>query len=454
MRLNQLTSKVLHKDIVSVLSGNDDEDRRKLLYNVVLHSLGGDASTTWQDTSPAGVQDVLRRILSHVLASPHGHGLLDRTKSPFDLLPNPLPSESLADLSVVRDALFDVARIVAVWQVGLLDGDTKADTARAGMANSIFAAVLKYVTSVMNAADAAVSPVEYTDLGAVDWSSRSSVSFTTAEMAKPNYLAAVRVALRTALTDRNNIPSEIQAWLFPEGADPSSDGAAVKVLAAAAQPYFVFRFFASFTQGSWNLDAMRKPKWQRSNVDFYDERYARFLIMDVLKATLMKLADDEASSVSPASSSKDQQDQSAANWSKLNTAYGKLVTMALAASRIETGDAALSDMYQEVSGLSDRTKKGTLQLAAQSTKFERRRGFMQSMRNNLVTDESELVRRKRAFWAWVAAYTIVVLVGVVLIGLKMNAAFMLHAGAAMLIVALVALVGVIRAWLGGKRASQ
>ena len=221
-------------------------------------------------------------------------------------------------------------------------------------------------------------------------------------------------------------------------------------MAAAAQPYFVFRFFASFVQGSWNLDDMRKPKWQRTRVNFYDERYAKFLIMDVVKTTLMQLAEDEAKSVT-GSSTEDQKSQSAANWAKLNTAYGKLVTSALATSRVETGDVALRNMYQEVSGLSDRTKKGTQELANQSTKFDRRRGFLQSMRNNLVTDERELRFRRRVFWAWVAAYMVVVLVAVVLIGLRMHAAFMLHAGAVMLLVVVVALVKVIRELVTGKK---
>ena len=443
MRLNDLTSRVLHPDIKAYLNGENADESKRLgaLYNVVLHSLTGSEAGTWaQQAEP---NPTLVRLLAHALVRPDGDRLLRQAVK----LGDPLPTDAganLTDLGQVRAALRTLAIACVAWQVGALFGDRKgSDGGDAYMSANIFAAIVGYARNVVNALDSKVQPASYERLGEVSWASASdayAAAFRAAEgasaSATPTYLAAAATSLRTLVRDPKNIPPEVQNWVFSVDAkDPSKDGATVKVFASALQPYLVFRFFGSFVEGSWNADPVTlKQQPARAGVDYYDERYARHLVLDVVQVTLRKLAGG----------------LTGGDWTVVNGLYSAIVSYSLDASRLETGDKAMLKMYKEVTDLSARAKANTVEIAAQSGRFERRRGFLSSMSSNLSSDLRALGRRRGEFWAWVAAYTVAVVVAVGLIALRLNAALVLHASAVVALVVVVALVRVIRAWVASK----
>lgn len=431
MRLNVLTKAVLNPDIQSFISSDNDTMQQKALFDLVRHSLDNTPATWAYQTELGATTHMMQRIMSHLLVNPDST-LLQRAVQPTaDKLVS--GSGNLNDLGKIKEALRKLVVASVVWQIGKLFGDKPTDHDHANMSENIFRAMVTYVGNVMSALDAKVNPAKYSSLGTVKWDADMYAGAFNTTNTNVNYLDAARSQLRDVVRDTANIPKDIQQWIFPIGSTPSNDGPTVKMFASAMQAFLVFRYFASFVQGSWNLDASMKPTYLRAEVDFYDERYARHLILDIVKVALKELANNES----------DRDD-----WNKLNDAYSSLVTNSLTTSRIETGDTAMKAMYEEVSKLSDKAKRDTVAIADQSSKFDRRRGFLQSMRNNLVTDERTLARKKRVFWAWAAAYFAATVVGVGLIALRMNAAFMLHAGIIMLLVVVLALIKVIRAWIG------
>lgn len=439
MRLNDLTNAVLHEDIKRFLGAPDDSMLRAGLYSLALNSISGDAGSTWLPSASGTPTMALQTIMGYALTDPGTVDLLSGAKQ-MGADTQFQTGASLGDLGVALGAVAKIVVASAVWQVGALFGDQKG-VARypAGMSPGIFTAVAAYVRATLDAVDRAVLPADYAQLGEVNWASAAAAYSTAFGTSAPrSYLNVVRKRLRDAVRDPNVMPRSIQQWIFPvdPGGDAAQDGPMLRILASAFQPYFVFRYFASFVQGSWNTDAVaQRPLWQRYEVEFYDERYARQLLMDVLTTAMTLLA----------------QAEDGARWTALNQTYSALVADALNRSRTETGDQQLKAMYGSVSKLSADTKASTLAIADRSERFERRRGYIQSMYNNLSVDERELARRRRVFWTWVAAYVAVAVVGVALVAMRMNAAFMLHAGAVTLVVVLVALVNVVRAWIASSK---
>jgi hypothetical protein len=186
-------------------------------------------------------------------------------------------------------------------------------------------------------------------------------------------------------------------------------------------PWLFMRYIGMYIPGQWNNAV-------RPDATFYDARYAELLLyktMLYILATLTTLNTGD-------------------RMEKLSATMSELVTRVVTKMQQESGQEALKDMYTHVASLSKRSKDNTMALAVTNAKLSQRRSIATSLLNNNAGDETIMRRHRRVFYAWLAAYAVLVAACIFLIINDRHSAFMLLAGMVLCVITLYILAAIVR----------
>jgi hypothetical protein len=221
-------------------------------------------------------------------------------------------------------------------------------------------------------------------------------------------VAAATMATKE-LSEITKDEEELRSWLFTHEVIRA-------FMIIGVGPWLILQYIASYVPGEWNKTG------NRSDASFYDARYAEYLIYNTATRIL-----DELKIVN------------AANTSKLEIISNKAsVLKNQITTNASISETDMRQMYRQVSELSNQSRSGSELLEAKNKRLEQRRSYALSLLNNNSGDDSIMRRQRKAFYAWLAAYAVVVASSIFLIVNERHATFMLLAGVVLASVSLYA----------------
>ncbi len=402
MELNSLTRSVLKPELIKLLtSGKDITHVSDLAYykpTTRLEDLEALLDATVTDAQwPAGatydaksLEDVSRQM-SAILA----------TKGPDNKDPD-LVSEMLRGIKQAGMAVF--AR-----QHALLIGDGMPQTDGAGSSiRTMSSAQSTYVDNILKAVfqdlDAAV-PFSVPPSGCTDTSTNPTCDKLGPATTMADFFdAAVKTISRSLM---NNVEPDILNWLFPKQI-------ARAYVYIGLGPYLRARYITTYMNKSQGRVEGFVDQKQRTDVSFYDARYAEYLLYDTYNTALQNLINLQTTNTSMVSD--------------LQKAQTTLATTLSTRRTSQMEDTALLTMYTDVSNMSKMARDNSMHMNVSSKRLDMRKSRIRSLQWNVHSSEKQMRTAYSGLILWVALYVVAVLVGVYLLMTNQNGMFLAHLG--------------------------
>jgi hypothetical protein len=238
------------------------------------------------------------------------------------------------------------------------------------------------------------------------------------------FVRNMKTDVEAGLADPGVMPASLKDWMFAASTDTSS------VMHFLLAPWYRLRYVLSFRPGDWNVAG-----GERDVITFHDLRYAELIVLSSMAAYLGNLAQMPA--VKDNAASVNTLNFKASMYQNLRDERDK---QDVSAEKVQT-------MFSEVRALSSKGKQDLRQLQDTNSKFERRRGFVRALRDNMVEDRAKMGHTFRVLLAWVAALVAVTVVAVMLIVREKYTLFMVHASACIAVVAAYMLIRMLQDWV-------
>jgi hypothetical protein len=240
-------------------------------------------------------------------------------------------------------------------------------------------------------------------------------NFDSTPVSLQDHMSAIVALQQDYMADTSKVPSDLN-WLY--NADLNS------IYASCMMQYFTVLYIASLIPGKWNATG------DLAGLSFYDSRYAELALyrlaisffslvaggFDGQYSALFAESLTAAVAAVPGSTAASLRDTIVSARDKYKEALSNKQTV---------NELGMLDGHKLVAVLSNGTKVAASQLTANNNDFEFRKSTLGSLLSTIHSDQARYEKQKRIFYAWSAAYIVIVLIGIALIATQRNNVFLL-----------------------------